>query len=130
MTTDFASVATVFGSLGAGAIAVGAAAAWIAKKLRRFNTRFDNFMEDWNGTEARPGVSRKPGVMERLSQQDDALKCIDSRVQAVESEINPNGGKSMRDIVHRVDGTLKHVKTAVDDVSNRVTALESSRGTE
>lgn len=127
MTTDFATVATIFGSLGAGAIALGAGVSWIARKLHRFNNRFDNFMEDWNGTDGRPGVPRKPGVMERLSQQDVALKCIDDRLQVVEVEVNPNGGKSMKDALGRVDGTVNHVKTVVDGLNKRVTTLETAR---
>lgn len=34
--------------------------------LRKLMRRLDNLLEDWNGTEARPGVPRRPGVMERL----------------------------------------------------------------
>lgn len=122
---DVTSITTVIGSLGAGSIAFVGGAAWLVRKVRGFNTKFDEFMEDWNGTKARPGVPHKPGVMERLSQQDDALSKIDDRLGTVEAEINYNGGKSMKDIVHRVDGNLRHIRTTVDDLSNRVTSLES-----
>lgn len=125
--TDFNTVATVISSLGAGSIALVGGASWVLRKLHRFSSRFDEFMEDWNGVEARPGVPHRPGVMERLSQQDDALRCINDRVVAVEAEVNPNSGKSMRDIVHRVDGNLKHIRDVVDGIDNRVTRLENIR---
>jgi len=64
--------------------------------------------------------------MERLSQQDEALRCINDRLVSVELEVNPNSGKSMRDIVHRVDGNLKHIREVVEDVNKRVTKLEGN----
>lgn len=121
---DVTSIATIIGSLGAGSIAFFGGAAWLLRKVRGFTNRFDEFMEDWNGTKARPGVPHKPGVMERLSEQDAALARIDNRVVAVENEVNANGGKSMKDIVHRVDGNLTHVRRFVDDLNTRVTSLE------
>lgn len=122
---DVTSITTIIGSLGAGSIAFVGGAAWLVRKVRGFNTKFDEFMEDWNGTKARPGVPHKPGVMERLSEQDVALAKIDSRVIAVENEINYNGGKSMKDIVHRVDGNLNHIRKLTDDLGIRVAALEN-----
>lgn len=123
--TDFNTVATILGGFGAASIAVAGGASWAVTRFRRFTRRFDDFLEDWNGTAARPGVPAKPGVMERLSQQDEALRCIDDRLVTVEVEINPNSGKSLKDIVHRVDGNLKHVKAVVDDLGPRVTQLEN-----
>lgn len=121
---DVTSITTIIGSLGAGSIAFVGGTAWLVRKVRGFNYKFDEFMKDWNGTKARPGVPHKPGVMERLSLQDEALSKIDDRLGTVEVEINFNGGKSMKDIVHRVDGNLKYIRTTVDDLGNRVTHLE------
>jgi hypothetical protein len=122
--TDFSTIAIVFGSLGTGSIALVGGISWVARRLHRFNDRFDEFMKDWDGADARPGVPHRPGVMERLSQQDDALRCINDRLVSVEVEVNPNSGKSMKDIVHRVDGNLKHIRDVVEDVNDRVTKLE------
>jgi len=124
--TDFNTIATIIGSLGAGSIALVGGISWVVRKLHRFNDRFDEFMKDWNGADARPGVPHRPGVMERLSQQDEALRCINDRLVSVELEVNPNSGKSMRDIVHRVDGNLKHIREVVEDVNKRVTKLEGN----
>lgn len=46
-----------------------------------------NFLSDWSGESERPGVKRKPGVMERLS--------------AVEYQFSPNGGNSFHDKLHK-----------------------------
>lgn len=125
--TDFNTVATIIGSLGAGSIALVGGISWVVRKFHGFNSRFDEFMEDWNGADARPGVPHRPGVMERLSQQDDALRNINDRLVSVEAEVNPNSGKSMKDIVHRVDGNLKHIRDVVDGIDGRVTKLENTR---
>jgi len=122
--TDFNTVASIIGGLGAGSIAFVGGGAWVLRKIRKFNAKFDFFLEDWNGAEARPGVPHRPGVMERLSQQDSALRCIEGRVAAVETELNPNGGKSVKDVVGRVDGHLNHIRGVVDDLDRRVTDLE------
>src|SRR5512146_1806426 len=74
---DVTSITTIIGSLGAGSIAFVGGTAWLVRKVRGFNNKFDEFMKDWNGTKARPGVPHKPGVMERLSLQDEALSKID-----------------------------------------------------
>ncbi len=45
---------------------------WVRKLMRRL----DNLLEDWNGTEARPGVPRRPGVMERLERIEGDVAVI------------------------------------------------------
>lgn len=52
-------------------------------------------VEDWAGTDARPGVPRQPGVLERLS-------VVEDNVATVLHEVRPNSGLSMRDSVARI----------------------------
>ena len=52
--------------------------------LRRFERKFGEFQQDWNGTAERPGVPRRAGVMERLELIE--LSQVDNRAQI--SEIN------------------------------------------
>ncbi|WP_245881648.1 hypothetical protein [Streptomyces milbemycinicus] len=54
--------------------------------------RVNQFMDDWAGEEARPGVPGRPGVMARVS-------AIEDRLQRVEHELYPNSGGSLRDAV-------------------------------
>lgn len=64
--------------------------------VRRIVDRVDDLADDWNGTPERPGVPGRLGVMARLHR-------IEERVQAVEHELQPNSGTSLRDAVDRVD---------------------------
>jgi len=41
--------------------------------VRAFAKRFESFLEDWEGEKARPGVPERPGVMERLQRNEDAI---------------------------------------------------------
>lgn len=64
-----------------------------------FQGRINDFIEDWRGEKARPGISRRLGVPERLS-------IIESRMQAIERQITPNGGTSVQDKLSRIEDTL------------------------
>lgn len=55
--------------------------------LRRLMRRLDNLLEDWNGSEARPGVPRRPGVMERLERIEGDVAVI------LRGPGNPNRGE-------------------------------------
>ena len=44
--------------------------------VRKLMHRLDNLLEDWCGTEARPGVPRRPGVMERLERIESDVAVI------------------------------------------------------
>lgn len=88
--------------------ALGVVWRW-SKGIRRVAVRFDQFADDWQGTEERPGVPARPGVMERLASFDDRLYSVDARVVRIEHELHPNSGSSMRDAIDRVE---RHVGSA------------------
>lgn len=57
-----------------------------------------NFLDDWKGTSARPGVPARAGVMERLDQ--------------MHHELHPNSGTSLADAVNRTEQKLDaHIAT-------------------
>lgn len=64
----------------------------------RFGRRIDDFLSDWFGEQARPGIPARPGVMERL--------------QTVEKEVTYNDGTSLKDAVRRIELELG---TGVDE---------------
>ena len=63
------------------------AAVWaLLRPLKRQADRIEMFWSDWNGTDARPGHSAVPGVMDRLA--------------SIDGELQRNGGNSMKDQVY------------------------------
>lgn len=46
----------------------------VARWLIRTARQIDQLLEDWNGTQSRPGVQARPGVMERLEKIEAALE--------------------------------------------------------
>lgn len=57
----------------------------------------DDFLDDWQGAVARPGVPARAGVMERLG--------------VIEHEVRHNDGSSLKDAVRRVETKLDaHLK--------------------
>lgn len=68
----------------------------LTRGARRVLARMDEFADDWQGTPGRPGVPGHAGVMARLGG-------IEERLIAVEHEMRPNSGSSMRDAIDRVD---------------------------
>lgn len=83
-------------SLLAGVVAVG----WrLARGLVRFGRRVDQFIDDWQGEEARPGVPGRPGVMERMGGLEDRMGVLEDGFARVSHELYPNSGESLRDAV-------------------------------
>lgn len=79
----------------AAAVAAIGLLAFIARYLHRASRGLRQMLDDWRGEPGRPGVPARPGVMERLGS-------FDTRLSAIEAEVSPNGGASMRDAVARV----------------------------
>ncbi|WP_043471037.1 hypothetical protein [Kitasatospora sp. MBT66] len=76
---------------------------WRATRgARRLAQRVEDVVDDWTGTDDRPGVPGRPGVMARLDK-------IEHKLVAVEHELHPNSGASLRDAVDRVDRRTVHL---------------------
>ena len=88
---------------------------WLAvrptvKAISKINHQLEGFMRDWNGTPAEPGRDAVPGVMERLNRLD--------------GELSRNGGKSVKDVVNRIEKRLVEGDKKFDDLYSRVNELE------
>jgi hypothetical protein len=75
-------------------------------KVREAIDKWEDFMSDWAGEESRPGVDRKPGVMERLYEIDGQLK--------------NNGGSSVKDAVDRIEINVNEIKDRTDQIDLRL----------
>ncbi|MFS0697817.1 hypothetical protein [Streptomyces nitrosporeus] len=89
--------------LAAAAIVAALGLLWrLTRGVRQIVGRVDEFVDDWNGTPGRPGTPARPGVMARLAG-------IETRLGAVEHELHPNSGSSLRDAVDRVDARTQQL---------------------
>jgi hypothetical protein len=88
-----------------GVTVLAGVAATLWRGLRAFvriGTRMEQFMDDWYGEEARPGIPARPGVLERVG-------VIESRIERVEHEMHPNSGASLRDAVDQANHQLSRL---------------------
>lgn len=95
-------------------IAIGGAVAVLRPSFKRINawlTTWEEFMLDWAGTPEREGRDRIPGVMERLNNIDGELK--------------RNGGKSVKDVVTRIEKRLIEGDKKFDNFEQRISSLEN-----
>ena len=92
------------------------AAVWaLLRPLKRQADRIEMFWEDWNGTDARPGHSAVPGVMERLA--------------SIDGELQHNGGNSLKDQVISNSRKIDHLasQNAAEhvDLSSQIDQIKS-----
>jgi hypothetical protein len=81
-------------------ILYSAAASAIGYFLTRFYKLFITwfkFIQDWNGTEDRPGV------VERLQIGNDRFDHIESELKVIKEELFNNHGSSLRDAIDRIE---------------------------
>lgn len=105
----------------AAAIGVLIAIGW--KPVRwawRTLVRLTEFLDDYFGHPARPGVEARPGVMVRL-------QSIEKIATEVRHETQLNGGNSLRDTVQRTASDVAGVKADVADLRQRIELFESDR---
>jgi hypothetical protein len=88
------------------ALAVGGLLVWCGRWAWRILREVSHFLDDWRGEPARSGMAARPGVLARLASLEDS-------VTAVRTEVSPNHGKSIRDVIHQtkrdVDAIKRHI---------------------
>jgi hypothetical protein len=82
----------------------------VLRSIKTLMERTTAFLEDWNGTDAAPGRSRIPGVMERLNK--------------IDGELSHNGGSSIKDGVSRIEKRLETGDKKFEDLYKRIKRIE------
>jgi len=100
MTQVIAGLLVTAAILGALA-AIGKAVLYVFSVFRRLT----RWLDDWEGEPPRPGFpAGRPGVLDRIASIEsrvDRLPAVEARLVALEAQMMPNGGGSMRDAIDR-----------------------------
>lgn len=91
--------------------------------FKRVPKEMGQFSRDWYGTPERPGFPAVPGVPERLQNTENTLGELREYVVAIDHELHPNSGKSLRDDMNRMSKAVADVQ---EDVASLHTKLEAS----
>jgi len=99
----FAAAGIIAGGLGLIGLTVKG-----GRHLWRLGRMLGEFLDDWFGTPARPGIEERPGVMARLAR-------IEERQATVEHELTTNNGSSLKDAIQRVEEKLTTHLASLED---------------
>ncbi|MEU0181388.1 hypothetical protein ABZ312_09385 [Streptomyces sp. NPDC006207] len=85
----------------AAALAGLCAVAWrVVRWAVLLGRRINQFIDDFYGEEARPGVPARPGLLERVGSMEE-------RLGSFQHELYPNDGGSLRDAVDQANRRLR-----------------------
>lgn len=106
MTEQILAVAVLVSAIIGAVVAITRAAMWLWAVLRQLARLAD----DLTGEPPRPGIHEgRPGVLARLASIEGhvegvmpRLEGLEQRLAAVEAQLLPNGGGSLRDAVERL----------------------------
>ena len=85
--------------------------------LWKFSITWAEFIKDWKGDHPTDGRAPTPGVIARLEQLEAGLR-------KVKSEVSPNGGKSLKDVVNRIENRLEEGNQKFDSLDSRIALIE------
>ncbi|MFG2056698.1 hypothetical protein ACGFI9_22010 [Micromonospora sp. NPDC048930] len=82
--------------------ALGKAAAWLWRRSRQLG----HLLDDVLGEPARGDQPARPSLMARVAGIEDRLAVVEKSAAVIEHEVKPNGGRSLKDQVTRIDRAL------------------------
>jgi hypothetical protein len=83
----------------------------------KFSIAWNDFMRDWKGTVHDDGRAPVTGVIARLENLENGLR-------TVKAEVKPNGGKSIKDVVNRIETRLEEGNEMFDSLDTRIDRIE------
>ena len=99
------------------AVIIAGLIVWAARWVWKILIRTLQFLHDWEGEPEREGVAARPGVMLRLHSVEDSLA-------KVLTEVSPNGGRSLRDDVHRMRSDVADIKDEQSKVRDELSRVQ------
>lgn len=79
-----------------------------------------HLLDDFAGTDERPGVARRPGLMERLTLVEEDLVAVKETSARADHNTRPNGGSSAYDkLMKEVSGLTKSLQLVVVEGDRR-----------
>lgn len=78
----------------------------IVKNVHALHKWLESFRRDWDGEPASSGRDRVPGVMERINRLD--------------GELSRNGGKSLKDVVVRLDMKMDRLIKRIENIEEKL----------
>ena len=98
------------------ALGGGAILGFFVSKVNKFTAHWSKFIRDWEGEDASEGRDAVPGVMSRLNKLD--------------GELSHNGGKSIKDMVFRMEVRQDRLERKMEEAEivrqqNQVILLEA-----
>jgi tetrahydromethanopterin S-methyltransferase subunit G len=85
--------------------------------LWKFSITWNDFIRDWKGDNHDDGRAKTPGIIARLEKLETGL-------HKVRSEVTPNGGKSIKDVVNRIETRLEEGNDKFNSLDRRIDRIE------
>ena len=85
----------------------------------KFSIAWNDFMRDWKGDSHKDGRAATPGVIARLEKLEVGLR-------TVKAEVKPNGGKSIKDVVNRIETRLEEGNEKFNSLDRRIGRIEGT----
>jgi hypothetical protein len=102
-------------------VALGTLLTWGTRIFYRVTSKLIRFLDDYNGQPEHDGIPARPGVQARLAR-------LEAMVATVVAETKPNGGASLRDVVHQTANDVLKLRSDVSKLKNRVEHLGEEAG--